>query len=195
MTTMDRRAVLLPRPPGGGAPRGGGPGDSPHSAPLRAMGRFSHEAAATDEQTGIVYETEDPGSGRGAGFYRFLPRDPHDLAAGGRLQILGIRGMPQYDARERQEPGRRLPVRWIEIPEPDPEYANDDDPRGTFQQGRRRGAAMFNRLEGCWYAGGSVFFVSTSGGDVKSGDVNSDGYREGTGRCGSTAPRRASSSC
>ncbi|HWM08940.1 MAG TPA: alkaline phosphatase PhoX [Solirubrobacteraceae bacterium] len=157
--------------------------ESPHSEPLRAMGRFAHEAAATDERTGIVYETEDPGSGRGAGFYRFLPRDPHRLSRGGTLQILGIRGAPQYDAREGQEPGRRLPVTWIDVPEPDPEYANDDDPRGTFQQGRRLGAAMFNRLEGCWYTPGSVFFVSTSGGDKKSLDPpNADGYREGYGQ-------------
>jgi len=159
-----------------------GPDDSPHSAPLRAMGRFSHEAAATDERTGIVYETEDPGSGRGAGFYRFIPRNPFDLAAGGRLQILGIRGRPQYDTRENQELRRPLPVRWIDIPEPDPAYDSDDDPRGTFQQGWQRGAAKFNRLEGCWYADGSVFFVSTSGGDAKSGDVNADGYREGYGQ-------------
>ncbi len=159
-----------------------GPDDSPHSQPLRAMGRFSHEAAATDHRTGIVYETEDPGSGRGAGFYRFIPNNPRRLAAGGRLQILGIKGSPRYDAREDQRPGRKLPVRWIDIDEPDPEYDNEDDPRGTFQQGRRAGAALFNRLEGCWYADGSVFFVSTSGGDAKSGDENTDGYREGYGQ-------------
>ncbi len=159
-----------------------GPRDSPHSAPLKAMGRFAHEAAATDHRTGIVYETEDPGSGRGAGFYRFIPKNPRRLAAGGRLQILAIKGKPQYDAREGQKPGRKLPVRWIDILEPDPEYDNDDDPRGTFQQGWRAGAAKFNRLEGCWYAGGSVYFVSTSGGDAKSRDVNPDGYREGYGQ-------------
>jgi uncharacterized protein len=159
-----------------------GPKDSPHSRPLRAMGRFAHEAAATDHRSGIVYETEDPGSGRGAGFYRFIPKNPRRLAAGGRLQILGIKGKPQYDAREGQEPGRRLPVRWIDIPEPDPVYDDVDDPRGTFQQGWSAGAAKFNRLEGCWYADGSVFFVSTSGGDAKSGDLNPDGYAEGYGQ-------------
>ena len=158
------------------------PGDSPHSRPLKAMGRFAHEAAATDHRTGVVYETEDPGSGRGAGFYRFLPRDPHRLSAGGKLQILGIRGRPEYDAREEQDPGRPLPVRWIDIRDPDPEYVDINDPRGTFDQGWARGAAKFNRLEGCWYADGSVFFVSTSGGDAKSGDLNSDGYREGYGQ-------------
>jgi uncharacterized protein len=159
-----------------------GPRDEPHSRPLRAMGRFAHEAAATDPRTGVVYETEDPGSGRGAGFYRFIPKNPRRLAAGGRLQILGIRGRPQYDARENQEPGRRLRVQWFDITEPDPEYDNDDDPRGTFQQGWRQGCAKFNRLEGCWYAGGSIFFVSTSGGDAKSGDSNPDGYLEGYGQ-------------
>ena len=159
-----------------------GPRDAPRSEPLKAMGRFAHEAAATDERTGIVYETEDPGTGRGAGFYRFLPRDPRHLAAGGRLQILGLRHRPQYDAREGQTPGRPLQVRWIDVPHPDPAYANDDDPAGTFQQGWRLGATKFNRLEGCWYDDGSVYFVSTSGGDVKNGDVNADGYEEGYGQ-------------
>jgi uncharacterized protein len=159
-----------------------GPGDPPHSPPLTAMGRFAHEAAATDHDTGVVYETEDPGSGRGAGFYRFLPRDPSRLQAGGKLQILGIRGQPEYDAREDQVPGHPLPVRWIDIPDPDPEYVDINDPRGTFDQGWALGAAKFNRLEGCWYADGSVFFVSTSGGDAKSGDSNPDGFAEGYGQ-------------
>ena len=150
--------------------------------PLKAMGRFMHEALATDERTGIVYETEDPGSGRGAGFYRFLPRDRHNLRKGGKLQILGIRRSPQYDAREGQERGRPLPVKWIDIEHPDPEYLSEDDPNGVFRQGRADGACMFNRLEGCWADGDSIYFVSTSGGDAKSGDVNPDGYREGYGQ-------------
>ena len=157
-------------------------GDSPHSRPLRAMGRFSHEAAATDPRTGVVYETEDPGSGRGAGFYRFLPRDPRRLSAGGKLQILGIKGKPEYDARDGQEPGRKLKVVWLDIVDPDPQYDTDDDPRGVFQQGWRAGGTKFNRLEGCWYGDGSVYFVSTSGGDIKNGDVNPDGYAEGYGQ-------------
>jgi secreted PhoX family phosphatase len=158
-----------------------GPGHS-GGEPLKAMGRFLHEALATDERTGIVYQTEDPGSGRGAGFYRFLPRDPRHLRKGGRLQILGIKGSPRYDAREGERRGRPLPVRWIDIDKPDPEYTNEDDPHGVFQQGRRKGACKFNRLEGCWADGDSIYFVSTSGGDAKNGDVNADGYREGYGQ-------------
>ena len=57
----------------------------------------------------------------------------------------------------------------------------------TFNQGYAMGGAKFNRLEGCWEDDGTIFFVSTSGGGVKkNGDVNSDGYAEGLGRCGPT---------
>ena len=171
-------------------PRDRGPG---HSAaePLKAMGRFLHEALATDDRSGIVYETEDPGSGRGAGFYRFLPRDRHHLAKGGRLQILAVEGSPQYDAREGQTRGKPLPVTWLDIDDADPDYVNEDDPRGTFQQGWRKGATKFNRLEGCWADGDSIYFVSTSGGDAKNDDdVNSDGYVEGYGQIWEYRQRR-----
>jgi len=159
-----------------------GPGRS-HGEPLKAMGRFLHEALATDERTGIVYQTEDPGTGRGAGFYRFLPRDPHRLRKGGKLQILGIRRSPLYDARAGQQRGRPLPVKWIDIENVDPPYASEDDEGGVFQQGWADGACKFNRLEGCWADGDSIYFVSTSGGDVKNSDEpNADGYQEGYGQ-------------
>ena len=145
--------------------------------PLVAMGRFFHEAAAVDPRTGVVYQTEDAGSGVGSGFYRFLPVDPYDLSRGGRLQMLAIRKRPQADLREGQRQGARLPVRWVTITEPDPPGSND-----VFTEGFAGGGAKFNRLEGCWQGGGSIFFASTSGGDVKNGDVNADGFREGYGQ-------------
>ncbi|MGH3518447.1 MAG: alkaline phosphatase PhoX, partial [Haloechinothrix sp.] len=43
--------------------------------------QFVHEAVAVDPRTGIVYETEDRGT---SGFYRFLPAERGNLAAGGR---------------------------------------------------------------------------------------------------------------
>src|SRR5215207_689616 len=106
-----------------------GPGELEPGEPLRAAGRFSHEAAAVDPRTGVVYETEDPGSGRGAGFYRFIPEDPCELTRGGRLQMLALRGRPQADMREGQQVGRRLEVEWVDIDEPDPEQTGLDDPR------------------------------------------------------------------
>ncbi|MDD5320152.1 MAG: DUF839 domain-containing protein [Methylococcales bacterium] len=45
--------------------------------PLKAMGRFKHEAIAVDQNTDIIYLTEDAET---AGFYRFLPkRNQHRL--------------------------------------------------------------------------------------------------------------------
>jgi uncharacterized protein len=159
-----------------------GPNELDVGVPIVAAGRFSHEAAAVDQRNGNVYETEDPGSGVGAGFYRYTPSDPDDLTAGGVLDMLAIAGQPQVDLRESRTRGERLSVEWVRIDEPDPELTSVGDSRGTFSQGWAKGGAKFNRLEGCWEDDGTIFFVSTSGGDVKNGDVNSDGYAEGFGQ-------------
>lgn len=49
--------------------------------PLKAMGRFNHEAIAVDPRSGIVYQTEDDTS---SCFYRFVPKAPGKLEQGGR---------------------------------------------------------------------------------------------------------------
>jgi secreted PhoX family phosphatase len=61
-------------------------------APIKAMGRFNHEACCIDPRTGIVYMTEDTFDGA---FYRYLPVDPRYLHKGGRLQALVIRDVPR----------------------------------------------------------------------------------------------------
>ncbi len=135
--------------------------------PLSAMGRFVHEAAATDPATGIVYQTEDRGD---AGFYRFLPDRPGQLAAGGTLQMLAVRDRPRYDTRSGQTVRRALPVDWVDIADPDPPGA-EADPGAVLSQGLAGGGAVFSRLEGCWYGEGSIFFNATSGGDAEEGQV------------------------
>jgi secreted PhoX family phosphatase len=137
--------------------------------PLKEMGRFVHEACAVDPATGIVYETEDRGT---SGFYRFLPDERGNLAAGGRLQMLGIKGRGRngYDTRTDQRVGKPLPVTWVDIEEPNPADAGAN-PLAVFNQGKAGGGATFDRLEGCWYGDGSVFFNSTSGGDAGLGQV------------------------
>ncbi|HEX2189069.1 MAG TPA: alkaline phosphatase PhoX [Longimicrobiaceae bacterium] len=143
--------------------------------PLKAMGRFVHEAVAIDPVTGFVYETEDmafdPASGRaGSGFYRFIPTVPGNLAAGGRLQVLAVKGKAQYNTITGQRPGVILPVEWVDVDDADPAAA-ETNPSAVFQQGWNRGAAVFQRLEGCWYGDGSIFFNATSGGDAGAGQV------------------------
>ncbi len=136
---------------------------------LKAMGRFAHEAVAQDPHSGVVYETED--SGNDSGFYRFRPNHRLDLTRGGTLEMLAVAGRPNYSTLTGQTVGETLPVRWVPIPDPDPDLeARQPD---VAAQGLAGGGALFNRLEGIWYdrAGGDIFFCSTSGGDAGMGQV------------------------
>jgi secreted PhoX family phosphatase len=150
--------------------------------PIRAAGRFAHEACAVDQSTGIVYETEDPGGMTGAGFYRYVPDDPERLTAGGTLDMLKIEGRFQADLRENQDPGVPLPVRWVRIEDPDPTLPAIGSAASTFNQGWAKGGAKFFRLEGCWADGSTIYFVSTGGGDEKHSVALADGFRRGYGQ-------------
>jgi secreted PhoX family phosphatase len=137
--------------------------------PLKAMGRFMHEAVAVDRRTGIIYLTED--SRPFCGFYRFLPKKPGRLAEGGRLEILAVKDQPNYNARIGQKADVTLPAKWVTIDDPDPKSA-DVDPQAVFKQGAAKGAAHFRKLEGCLAdAGGKIYFVSSSGGDAEGGQI------------------------
>lgn len=135
--------------------------------PLKAMGRFVHEAIAVDPETGFVYETEDRDT---AGFYRFQPTRPGELAAGGRLQMLAVVDRPRYDTATDQPLGAALPVTWVDIDDPDPSGAAMSD-LAVFNQGTALGGARFARLEGCWYGDASIYFHATNGGNAKAGQV------------------------
>ena len=142
--------------------------------PYKAMGRFVHEAVAVDPATGIVYLTEDKiidavNNVPGAGFYRFIPTVAGNLAAG-KLQALAVTGQPKYNTNAGQTPGAALPVEWVDIDDPDPAAA-ETDPSAVTRAAQAKGAAIFNRLEGCWYGLNSVFFHSTNGGAAGLGQV------------------------
>jgi secreted PhoX family phosphatase len=132
------------------------------------LGRFAHEAAVADER-GVLYQTED--SGNTSGFYRGIPNDPAALGAGGKLEMLAIKGMPQANLITGQRVGVRLPVEWVPIANPDPDL--EGGALSCFRQGLNLGGATFNRLEGVFIGldGRSVYFVSTSGGDRRYGQL------------------------
>lgn len=143
--------------------------DVPHTGkgdptPLKAMGRFSHEAVAVDPDTGFVYETED--SGDDSGFYRFRPNVPGDLRKGGVLEMLAI-GELSYDTGDDDTGTVYTDTSWVTIDNPDPGL----DETGVAQQGIAKGGAQFARLEGAWYHEGKAFIVSTSGGPVGQGQI------------------------
>ena len=136
--------------------------------PLKAMGRFEHEAVAFDKKSGVVYLTEDKNPG---GFYRFLPKRHKRLAEGGTLQILKIKTTDNYDTRKGQKTGANFTANWVTIENPDPIEA-DIDSAAVFREGQAKGAAPFARLEDCVAdEKGRIYFTSTSGGDNGGGQI------------------------
>jgi secreted PhoX family phosphatase len=133
--------------------------------PLKAMGRFVHEAVAVDPYTSYVYETEDSNP---SGFYRFVPARPGQLQQGGTLQMLAVSERPQYDTRTGQTQDEPLDVEWVAIDNADPNLPLEPS---VFAQGSAKGGARFARLEGAWWGHGKVYFVSTSGGNAGQGQI------------------------
>jgi hypothetical protein len=135
--------------------------------PIKAMGRFRHEACAIDPASGVVFLTEDREDGL---LYRFIPNDRTNLHAGGRLQALKVKDRPSLDtsnagAGPTVARGERLAAEWIDVDEID---APKDDLR---HRGFTQGAAKFARNEGMWYGHGAVFFAATIGGKALKGQV------------------------
>ncbi len=142
--------------------------------PLKAMGRFRHEAIAVHPDSGAVYLTEDRGDGM---IYRFLPQQPGALNAGGKLQALKIRGRQSVDTRN--WPGdaepfpkrQRFQVDWMDLEDID---APLDDLR---LRGVAAGAARFSRGEGMWYGSReqvgeeAIYWACTDGGQVQKGQI------------------------
>jgi len=132
--------------------------------PLKAMGRFNHEAVAVDPRTSIVYLTEDRHEGL---FYRFIPNKPRQLGAGGNLQVLAILDHKSADTRnwdsdaEHFKVGDTHKIRWLDI---DNVESPDDDLRirGFFAD-----AACFARGEGIWFGKNEIYFACTNGGTKK----------------------------
>jgi secreted PhoX family phosphatase len=134
--------------------------------PLRAMGRFNHEAAAVDPKSGDILLTEDRLDGL---LYRFTPRSPGELRKGGRLRALAVRGRPSlYTAnrgRRKVKIGEPMEVEWIDLDDVD---APKDDLR---VRGFKAGAAAFARGEGIWATSDGIYFCATTGGDALKGQV------------------------
>lgn len=134
--------------------------------PIKAMGRFNHEAVAVDPDSGCVYLTEDRHDGL---LYRFIPKEKENLLAGGRLQALAIRNKNSLDTRNWETPtvarNDSMEVYWIDLDEVE---APEDDLRF---RGFDAGAARFARGEGIWMGEGELFFACTNGGPKNFGQV------------------------
>jgi uncharacterized protein len=145
--------------------------------PIVGMGRFVHEAAAVDRETGAVYLTEDDRNK--AGLYRYLPKDKSRklgaLERGGKLQAAKVKGRPNADLLTANM-GDTYELEWVDIADPDADRGPFDAPEATnttasgpFLQAWAAGALRMSRGEGIWYARGSLYMVDTSTGVDSSG--------------------------
>ncbi|WP_316818625.1 alkaline phosphatase PhoX [Pedobacter nyackensis] len=139
----------------------------PH--PIKAMGRFTHEAVAVQPKTGIVYQTEDEGDSL---FYRYLPNTYGKLHNGGKLQCLVIKEWKSADTRNYANlttnhfPEKKsFEVEWMDLAHVE---APDSDLR---LRGFKLGAARFSRGEGIWYGKNELFFACTDGGKNRKGQI------------------------
>lgn len=140
-------------------------GKQVNPAPLKAMGRFNHEAACVDPRTGIVYMTEDMNDSM---LYRFIPNVRGQLDKGGKLQALALAD-GETDARNWEGAtltvGQDHPVRWIDL---DNVEAPDNDLR---TRGAAAGGLLIARGEGLHMGDGEMYFCSTNGGAAKLGQI------------------------
>ncbi|MBE9207390.1 DUF839 domain-containing protein [Nostoc sp. LEGE 06077] len=130
--------------------------------PLTAMGRFNHEAAAVDPNTGYIYMTEDQPNGL---FYRFIPNNINNLSSGGTLYALRIIGSSGINTATGFPKNTPRAVDWVQIINPDP---TSDTVRTA---GYNSGAARFSGGEGIFYGSGYVYFTCKSGGSSGDGQI------------------------
>ncbi|NNC90824.1 MAG: DUF839 domain-containing protein [Akkermansiaceae bacterium] len=143
------------------------------AVPLKALGRFRHEAVALDPRSGILYLTEDKPD---CLLYRFIPDRKNDLGSG-TLQALAVENAPtaaaprgadlrNYDPDDAQIPeGASYPVRWIDL-------EDIDAPKNDLRyRGYDAGAARFARGEGIYYSGGALYICCTDGGAGRRGQI------------------------
>nr|MDQ3395925.1 PhoX family protein [Bacteroidota bacterium] len=137
--------------------------------PLKAMGRFNHEAVAVDPNTGIVYQTEDVSNGL---IYRFIPNKPGKLERGGKLQALAILEKKCFDTRnwpdlttEKFQVGHQFSVYWVDI-------HNVTSPDDSLRyQGFEKGAARFARVKACGLVKANYILPVQNGGNNAMGQV------------------------
>jgi len=171
--------------------------------PITSAGRFAHDSAALDPREGILYLTEDNFSFP-SGLFRYIPpTNPMAVGRienGGRLQMLRVMAVPNFDLAVTQTAGNMYLCDWVDIEDPDPVFpytpgepaptSNDDALIYVGDQGRAQGAAVFSRLEGATYTRGEIYFVSTQGGgdpEASFGPI-ANGYGDGFGQVWSYDP-------
>jgi secreted PhoX family phosphatase len=134
--------------------------------PIKALGRFAHEAVSVDPSTATLYLTEDAAEPNGL-FYRWTP--PRGFRAGkGALRRLGptdgtfeamsckdAAGAPVDDLSRATQVGTVYSVSWTAVP--------DRDARGlsTRKQLNPPRVTRGRKIEGTWWGDGGAYVVAS----------------------------------
>jgi secreted PhoX family phosphatase len=141
--------------------------------PLTALGRFEHEAVAVDPETNVAYLTEDADEPNGL-VYRFRPSRARgrygDYAAGGTLEAMQAwtrAGNPIDDLSQITQVGTTLDVRWVPVPDHDPDGTDASPPirqqfaypgrPSTLAAASRHRVTRSRKFEGAFWASGAAW--------------------------------------
>ncbi|MFI1433273.1 alkaline phosphatase PhoX [Streptomyces lydicus] len=134
--------------------------------PVKALGRYAHEAVVVDPRRGHLYLTEDAAGPNGL-FYRWTP--PHGFHHGrGKLRTLAddagvLQAFKCFDSGGRfvddlsraTRTGTVYGVDWVDVPDRD---ARTVSVRKQFTAGE---VTRARKLEGLWWADGGAYVVSS----------------------------------
>ena len=127
--------------------------------PIRAYGRFNHEAAVVDGKSSVAYLSEDRADGC---LYRFLPSNPQ-RPFDGKLQVLGL--AEPVNKKDAMLEGETVACRWLDLPRVD---TKQDRLRHIAKS---LGAITFVRGEGLWLDGSDLYLSTTAGGRNNKGQI------------------------
>jgi secreted PhoX family phosphatase len=133
--------------------------------PIKALGRYAHEAVVVDPDTGIIYLTEDAGNPNGL-LYRWTPPDEALPLGRGVLRTLADDagtleamkaslpgGAHVPDLSVATEPGTTYAVEWVDVPD------RDATTTSTRKQFTNSQITRSRKLEGMWWGDGGAYFV------------------------------------
>jgi uncharacterized protein len=133
--------------------------------PIKAFGRYAHEALVVDPDRGTVYLTEDAANPNGL-LYRWTPPEDVLPLRHGSLRKLGddageLHALKAYrrdgtfvpDLSVFTTPGTRLRARWVEVPDRDATTTPTRKQFGVADITRSR------KLEGMWWGDDGAYFV------------------------------------
>ncbi|MEV0279799.1 alkaline phosphatase PhoX [Streptomyces sp. NPDC050610] len=132
--------------------------------PLKAFGRYAHEAAVVDPQRGHVFLTEDAAGPNGL-LYRWAPPRGFEHGRGELRRLADDAGVLQAfrcfdsggrfvdDLARATKPGTVYGVDWVDVPDRD---ARTVPVRKQFTGGQ---VTRARKLEGMWWGDGGVYVV------------------------------------